>query len=87
MLQLHGSNHTALDFFDNVDDNYGIHEEGATEHNEENSEGISVPRTTIQLSDGQMQQLQQQVNPDTDDSNFGIDLYQQALQFLYENVN
>ena len=86
MLRLCESNYTALDLFDNIDNNYGLDEEGATQQDGDD-EGVSIPSSSIQLSDDQMQLLQQQVNPLSDDANFGINLYQQVLQFLHNNAN
>ena len=33
-----------------------------------------------------MRSLQQEVNPLSEDTNFGINLYQQALQFLHNTL-
>ena len=74
MLQLRESNYTALDFFDHIDDSYGLDEEGTTQQDVGDDEGISIPRSTVQLPLDQMQILQQEVNPLNDDTNFGINL-------------
>ena len=91
MLQLRESNYTALDFFDRVDDNYGLDEEDATQQNTDNDdddqEGVTIARSSVQLSYDQLQLLQQEVNPLSNDTNFGIDLYQQVLQFLHNILN
>ena len=79
MLALHQSNHTAaLDFYEHIDKNYGIDEEGMGEEDE----GVSIPCSTISLSEEQNSQLHHQINPMADDRNFGIDLYQQVVIFL-----
>ena len=50
MLRLKNSSLTAMDFFDIIDDNYGIEEEGLLPE-EDDDEGIEVPRNTLQLSE------------------------------------
>ena len=82
MLALRQSNHIALDFYECIDENYGIDEEGMGEPDDE---GISIPRSTICLSEEQNSQLHQQINAMADDRNFGIDLYQQVVVYL-ENI-
>lgn len=83
MLQLRQSNHTALDFYEQVNENYGIDEEGMGTRDDE---GVSIPHSTISLSEEQSSQLHQQINPMTDDRNFGIDLYQEVVAFLHDNL-
>ena len=69
ILQLRQSNYTALDFYEQVNENYGIDEEGM---GTQDDEGVSIPHSTISLSEEQNSQLHQQINPMTDDRNFGI---------------
>ena len=79
MLSLRQSNHTAaLDFYRCIDENYGMYEEEMGEEDK----GVSIPRSTISLSEEQNSQLHHQINPMADDRNFGIDLYQQVVIFL-----
>ena len=49
-------------------------------------EGVSIPHSTISLSEEQNSQQHQQINPMTYDRNFGIDLYQDVVAFLHDNV-
>ena len=72
-LRLQRSQLIAVDFFDQVDEDYGIDEDGPTP---DDSEGVAIPRSTVQLSE---EELQQAVDPLADDGNYGINLYQQAL--------
>ena len=74
---------TCLDFYEQVSENYGIDEEGLGALDDE---GVSIPRSTISLSEEQISQLHQQINPTTDDRNFGIDLYQDVVAFLHDNL-
>ena len=61
-----------LDFFDQVPNSYGIHEDL---HLVEDEEGGVVPPTDFLLTDEQLGELQRRVDPLTDSQNMGIDLY------------
>ncbi len=69
---------TAMDFFDSIDWDYGIEEEGLM-----GSDGqVQVPELHIHLSEAEQTQLQSMVNPRQDSENYGIELYEQTLEFL-----
>ena len=72
-------NLTAFDFFNSVDDNYGIE---ADETIDDEDEGVSIPHSSIQLTDPQLRSLQSLVNVQTDDGNHGINHYQQVVQHV-----
>ena len=80
-LRLRSSGLTALDFFDNVSENYGVEEDGLTDETLSNS--VSIPECSFHLDAEHQQQLQSQVNPLEDSENHGIELYEQTLQFIY----
>lgn len=80
-LQLSGL--TALDFFDDVDEFYGVEEEGP--QGDEGSNAVTVPECSFRLTDEHFQQLQQEINPLTDSQNHGIELYERTIGFL-DNV-
>ena len=63
MLALRQPNRVGLDFYESIDENYGIDEE---ELRQPDDEGISIPRSTICLSEQQNSQLHQQINPIAD---------------------
>ena len=68
----------ALDFFEEVDHMYGVDDKisivnGGDEYT------VHVPPTTISLSDQQLSQLHNAVNPLAESENFGIELYINAL--------
>ena len=83
MLRLRNSGLTAMDCFDSVNESYGDEEEGLVGDDEDDCEdGVTVPPLSIDLSDEQMQQLRDQVNPLEDCEDYGLNLYQCAITFL-----
>lgn len=85
-LRLQRTNSTALDFFDNVDWDYGIDEEGLAAEDSA-GEGITIPPTTLHMSQQHLNDLQQRVNPLSDSNEHGVDLYIQTLNFLRQIWN
>ncbi len=81
-LRLQRSQLIAVDFFDQVDEDYGIDEDGSGP-TPDDSEGVSIPRSAVQLSDEEMDELQQAVDPLSDDGNYGINLYQQVVAIIF----
>ena len=81
-LQLQQSGLVAIDFLSRFQkDNYGIIEDDlATDEN--SIEGVPIPRSTVELSEEQFQQLQNLVNPLSESTDYGIDLYQEVIQYL-----
>ena len=65
-LCLRNSGAVAVDFFDHVEDNYGVEEEGVVM----NDGGVEIPENHIQLSGAQYSELQSRIDPltDSDDS-------------------
>ena len=88
VLRLRRSNLTAFDSFNMVDDNYGIDEDDSVADNtnevEDNNEGVSILRSTVQLSGEQFRELQSLVNSHANDNNYEINLYQKVLEYLYD---
>ena len=71
----------AMNFFEQVSEDYGVIEDGlATDEN--STEGVPIPRSTVELSKEQFQQLQNLVNPLSESTDYGIDLYQEVIQYL-----
>lgn len=56
-LQLQHSGLVAMDFFDQVTDDYGIIEDGLATQEDSNEE-VSIPRSNVELSEEQFEQLQ-----------------------------
>ena len=79
-LTLQRSSLVALDFSEQIDDGYGIEEEGLVPDESQ----VDVPESIFEISDVQYEQLCQQVHPLSPSENYGIDIYEQALQFISE---
>ena len=80
-LQLRQSGRSGLDFFDSVNTSYGVDEQGLTT-NDDDDEGIEVPRCNFVLTDDHFEELQQTVHPLQNSDNYGIELYEQTVRFL-----
>lgn len=70
---------TPPDFFAQVDDTYGVEEDGLAGNDDI---GIAIPQISIQLSDEQKRELQATINPLADCDDYGISLYLQTLHLL-----
>ncbi len=81
-LQLRRSGLVALDFFDLVDNSYGLDEDGLLS----TEDGVAVPTNMFTLREEHLLLLQQTVNPLSDSNNFGIDLFVNTLQFVTDIV-
>ena len=84
MLQLKKSGLTAMNFFDIIDDNYGVEEDGLVP--EEDDEGVEVPRNTLQLSEQQLSELQEAIDPLADSEDYGISVYTRTVHYLDNNL-
>ena len=78
MLQQSGL--AALDFFEEVDENYGIEEAGLP--NNDCSETVNVSPVKFQLSEVYFRHLTATVKPLANNDNFGIDIFQQVMQYI-----
>ena len=76
-LRLQGAGLTALDFFDNVPEDYGVEEEGLAPDSDE----PFVPRITVEATTAQLAQLES-VNPLDNSNDYGISLYTRTLQIV-----
>ena len=64
-----------------MNNNYGIDaDDTVTNDDDDDYEGVSIPRSTVQLSEQQLRDLQSHVNTQTNDGNHGINHYQQVVQ-------
>lgn len=80
MLRLRHSGLIALDFFDNVDNEYGSEGDFSLVH--EDTEGVSIPASTIDPTDEQLAELRESVDPHTTCDDYGISQYCQALDII-----
>ena len=72
-------------FLDNVDENYGVEENGFTV-DEGDESGIIIPETNFALIDEHMLQLQQQIDPLAESQNHGIELYETTVHFITQII-
>ena len=83
LLRLRFSGMDAVDLFDSVPDAYGVAEEGmSSEADNEDSEGVVVPQSSLVVSPEQMSRIQEDVNPFSDDNYYGISLYRRVVELV-----
>ena len=73
-----------MDFFEQISDEYGAEEQGLIA--EEDGEGVSIPSNQFELTEAHRAELEQEVNAEGESDCYGIDLYQQTLNFVYQTV-
>ena len=81
-LRLHNAGLTALDFFDEASELYGIDEGLSLSTEESDQEGVAVPPNEFSLTNEQLTELQSSVNPLSHSDNMGIDLYVQGIHCI-----
>ena len=71
----------AFDFFEST---FDVHDSSSEYSEDENAEaeGITVPATTLNINDEELDELRATVDPLSQSDEYGIDLYQETLQFL-----
>jgi hypothetical protein len=82
LLQLQHSQLTAMDYFDSVDDSYGIDDDNPEPVDNEGT--VVVPQLNFRLQPTDLQALIQQVDPLSVSSEYGIELYEQTVQFIHQ---
>ena len=75
----------SLDFFDTVNDQYGI-DEGHLTTNEDDVE-LLIPEVNVHLTSNQMQQIETTINPLASSDNYGIDLYIRTVDTIQRMLN
>ena len=83
LIILRHSNKIANDFFEEVDDAYGIDEDGPEPTENGN---VAIPRVNFQLSPLSTEQLHLLINPLQASESYGIDLYEQTVNFVNSHV-
>jgi len=86
-LRLRLSGLTALDFFEQVPDSYGVDLEDGLVGDNSDSERVTIPQVSFQLIDKHLELLKHNVNPLDDSVNHGIELYERTLHFIYNIVS
>ena len=79
-LSLHSSGLVALDFFDPVNENYGISNDDPVPTDEPHS--VSVPEFCFSIQANELTNLIEKVNPLNESDNYGIDLYLLTIEHL-----
>lgn len=82
MLLLRHTRRAAMDFFEEVDETYGIEEDQPGVPEEET---VTIPRINFQLSPNDTLHLQQLIDPLQQSQNYGIDLYEQVVAFIEQH--
>ena len=77
-LTLQRSGLVALDFAQQIDDSYGVAEEGLVT----DESRVDVPESLFEMHHHTYEYLCQQVNPLVPSENYAIELYEQALQVI-----
>ena len=79
VVQLRQTDLTAFDFFSTVE---GIDANDMATNDDDDDEGVSIPRSTVQLSEQQLRTLHSRINPQTSSGNHGINHYQHVVQYV-----
>ena len=61
-----------------------MEEDGVTPYDDD--VGVEVPPCRLNLSEDQLEELKENVDPLSDSDNFGIDLYERAFTFLQSMI-
>ena len=83
---MHSSGLSALDFLDEVDDTYGVDDADDAMEAPLEAETVAVPESVLTFSDAVLRELAQRVNPLSESDNYGIDLYQEAVDILTHHL-
>lgn len=76
VLRLRHSGMVAIDFFETITAEYGTEEDGAAP---DDNNHVTVPETSLDLTDGQLSQLQRSINPLHECTDYGISLYTRTV--------
>ena len=79
-ILLQGSQIAGLDFFNEVDEFYGI--DPSSPLPVDSNGQVEVPESPLHFSDRDLLSLRQVVNPCAASDNYGIDLYEQTLEII-----
>ena len=69
---------SAVDFFNSVDEFFGVEEDDLTV--DDNS--VAIPNILFHLTEEHQHDLEETVNPLAESSNYAIELYQQTVAFV-----
>ena len=81
-LLLQNSQLAGLDFFQEVRDDYGVDPDGPVPAHSDGALGVCVPESKLKFTDIDVACLQRNVDAISPSENYGIDLYEQTLDFI-----
>lgn len=85
-LRLRESRMTAFDYYDHISCiQYGVEEQGISVSDASNS--VIIPDNPFSLTEEQLQQLHQLIDPLTSSQNHGIELYEATVELIYNFQN
>lgn len=79
-LQLRYSGIAAVDFFEYVDEGYGVEELDCA--NTDDFDSVEVPQCIFSLKDDHFSQVLEEINHFSESEIFGIDLYEKTLNLI-----
>ena len=79
-LLLQNSQLEAFDFFEAVDNSYGIDSDGPIPSEEG---GVEIPQSSLHFSDSDLASVRQTIDPEGPSDNYGMDIYEQTLEFIH----
>jgi len=79
-MLMHQNSTISLDFDEQVDESYGIDSDGPVPSSDDSY--VDIPESTFHISDENIALLKTQINPLSMSDNYGIELYEQTLQFM-----
>ena len=82
-LTLQRSGLVALDFAEQVDESYGVEEDGLVGDESQ----VNVPESLFELHHQHYERLCLQINPLSSSENYGIEIYEQTLQFISDALH
>ena len=72
----------ALDLYDEIDDDYGLDYDGPLPTAAYNGIGIDVPSISVNFLISDMENVMRNVDPCGPSYNYGIDIYEQTLNYI-----
>ena len=78
-LRLHSSGLVAVDFFEDVGEEYGIHEDGIIPGVYDR---VEIPENRLQLREDHLELLQQNVDRFSQSQNYAIEIYEETVAFI-----
>lgn len=65
---------------------HGVDWDGPLPIADDDTTTVTIPHTQCPLTDVALDELQQSINPLSEDNNYGIDVYQAVVQFISNHL-